>query len=84
MEKLEQKIKDEAKRKLALVKEVGKWPSMLEKLEARAETLREAEFCRKHGINHARFNRLKNGKESSLPSEKFFDKVRAAFKAEGL
>lgn len=83
MEHLKKKIKDDAARKLGYIEEIKTWPAKLKIMEEREKhPMNEAEFCRTHGINRNRFNRLKKGSEAALPSEKFFIQVRSAFEKE--
>lgn len=84
MKHLEKEIMEDAGKKLALIAEAKAWPTLMASLKKRTPAVNETEFCRRYGINLARFNRVKNGSEKSLPSEKFFSQVRNAFKAEGL
>ena len=79
----EQKIKAEAAEAAEKMAKIKKWPARLQKIASRkTDPLREAAFCRKHEINIYRFNRYKNMKEKSLPSDAFMASVDAAFKAE--
>jgi len=67
--------------KLANLERVKKWAARIDKLAKRKKNpLKEAEFCRKHKLQIAGFNRSKNG--VSFPSPKTIAKVEAAFKAE--
>ena len=81
---LEQKIKDKLARDKANLAKIKKWDARIEKLKARPEPMRESAFCAKYDIHAGRFNRLKNLKEQSPPSDNLVNKVEAAFAAEGV
>jgi mRNA-degrading endonuclease RelE of RelBE toxin-antitoxin system len=83
----EDQILAEAKEKIKKLKKakIKQWTKKLDALKNRKENpIREAEFCRLYGINQSRFNRCKNDKEPSLPSDSFFTLVDNAFKSEGV
>ena len=82
---LEQRLKARAALEKDILSKIKKWPARLEKLKTRKEhSMLEAAFCRKYGLNTGRFNRLKNGRDHSLPSKKLLNKIEDAFKAEGV
>lgn len=83
---LAEKVKKKAADDLAKLAKIKKWAARAKKLGSRKKALRisEGEFCRRYGINAARFNRVKNLKDDYLPFDEFIDQVEAAFKAEGI
>jgi len=82
---LEEKIKKRAKDDLEKVAKIKKWPSRITKLGTRKTArMSERQFCLKHGINAARFNRIKNLKDDFLPADTIMDAIEAALTAEGV
>lgn len=64
---------------------IKRWSERVEKIKSREEApLSEAAFCNKYDIHIGRFNQIKNGKATSLPSLKIIDKVENALKSEGV
>lgn len=62
-----------------------RWPQRVEKLRLRRKNpMSEAEFCGKHNIQQAWFNRLKNGRGEPFPSKKSVERIEKALKQEGV
>lgn len=76
---VEEKIQEQCDR----LDKVRRWPARIEKLRKRKKNpLKEAEFCRKHKLHPAGFNRNKKG--ASFPTAKTVERVEKALKAEGV
>ena len=74
-------VDERMKQKLANLERVKKWAARINALANRKKNpMKEAEFCRKHKLQIAGFNRNKNG--ICFPNQKTIAKVEAAFKAE--
>lgn len=72
----------EQKKRLEKIK---RWPGRVEKLRIRRKKpMSEAEFCEKHQIQPAWFNRLKNGGGEPFPSKTSVERIEKALKAEGV
>lgn len=76
---VDEKIKEQSER----LEKVLRWPSRIKKLRHRKKNpMKESEFCRKHKLHTASFNRQKNG--VSFPVAKTVARVEAAFAKEGV
>lgn len=65
------------------VKKAKAWGKRITKLQKRKKSpISEAEFCRRHDIQQATFNRHKNG--VSTPSAKTLEKIEKALECEGV
>ena len=72
---------------VARLKKIKKWPARLNKLRSRKKNpMQEAEFCRKHGLPIANFNRNKKSPQTgaSFPTAETVERVEKAFEAEGV
>lgn len=82
---IEQRIKADAAKSREKLAKIKKWATRMDKLKKRAkEPLKECDFCEFYEINVFRFNRYKNMKEKSLPSDEFLKSVEDAFEIEGV
>lgn len=82
---LEKSIKEKQARDVQALAKVKGWDSRLEALKNRKENpLSESVFCDRYGIHKSRFNSLKNGKTTSLPSFKIINQIENALKSEGV
>jgi hypothetical protein len=80
---LEEKVTKRAQADLVKLAKIKTWGARIKKLSSRkSNPLSEARFCLNHGINKARFNRMKNLKDDHLPADEFIQQVEDALKAE--
>lgn len=78
-------VKEQNRKNLEKLARVKLWAKRMNKISSRkVDPLKEIEFCDRHDINRANFNRFKTGTAGKLPGDKFESKVEDAFAAEGV